>query len=821
MAGYFGKNYEKDEDALVESSQEATNSYDYSQDQNQTAEPNPFEADDSYDEEDQNKNNKVEDTAGQDAPVAANEEARAQQANNGQSYVDTAIANTVGEQQTAQPDPVAAMQKNGLDADTISALQQIDQYAHTKSPEEFQRGFANIASQNKVVADLYMQYYVNGTNQTQAPQEQQAPTENQILPSAGGNYQADKIYDPSKTYGRQPDGTYQYSYSAKQLQNDLAKEGYYKGNIDGYFGQQTQQALDNYLKDNGILAAPSSTEANKDVPMSQDGSMSAAQQQATQPQVTQQATNPSTKQAVANTTGENANQPNTFWEQIQRGWDKLWHGDNNTQSAEPANNSSPTSNQPQADYEPYSFNWFVNEYKTENPNASEQDARQWAGQQIIGIQNGEIERPKGQVYGSPRYGGVEEKPWNLTVDSMKEDLARMEQEGNRGVQEGQFAKNDQQYALWHLLHPTGTLDDYYRIYPNRAPTETATAEETSQENGSASAPVYGTPRTESPTAESRKMSYNTEAPPQWIPKNDPNQGLSDLLPNINFIPEASADEMRQIQMESSPLLQSRSLGGRPAGIERPTPSVGDIAMQQQLAELEREWNNQNSEDTFSTPLTAEERYARIPETQTGYNTQQPAGYTMQTPSAPTNNGAYSDANRKEAHSPEGIASWTNAWTQTPEYQALERQRQIDRINGKGESMTNYYSKMLDSMQTGEISSDDIQSSGTSRTSPLTAEERLARIPDTETGYNTPYTAPNYFEEEQNTEEARNAMESNYEQKVPTDNNTMYLFQYISDMDNLKKQFPNYSDSALMDMMLVNEEMRNGQSSYYKWLANNL
>lgn len=49
----------------------------------------------------------------------------------------------------------------------------------------------------------------------------------------------------------------------------------------------------------------------------------------------------------------------------------------------------------------------------------------------------------------------------------------------------------------------------------------------------------------------------------------------------------------------------------------------------------------------------------------------------------------------------------------------------------------------------------------------------------------------------------------------------YNTQFQKDLDDMKRQFPNYSYNALVDMVLVGEEMRNGQSSYYKWLASRI
>lgn len=64
---------------------------------------------------------------------------------------------------------------------------------------------------------------------------------------------------------------------------------------------------------------------------------------------------------------------------------------------------------------------------------------------------------------------------------------------------------------------------------------------------------------------------------------------------------------------------------------------------------------------------------------------------------------------------------------------------------------------------------------------------------------------------------------NYNATRPRQNSRedVYNSQFQEDLANLRRQFPNYSYSALADMVLAGEEMKNGQSSYYKWLASNL
>ena len=49
----------------------------------------------------------------------------------------------------------------------------------------------------------------------------------------------------------------------------------------------------------------------------------------------------------------------------------------------------------------------------------------------------------------------------------------------------------------------------------------------------------------------------------------------------------------------------------------------------------------------------------------------------------------------------------------------------------------------------------------------------------------------------------------------------YFKQMQNDFANARKQFPNYSYSALADIVLFNNEMKNGQDSYYKWLASRM
>lgn len=116
-----------------------------------------------------------------------------------------------------------------------------ESYKNFMSNPDF-REFVRMSDQN-----MYNQYM--GQMQqwnTQQPTQTQTPQNPANVTSAQGVH-----YDPSQSYGRTADGKYTYSYSAQQLQNELARAGYYKGAIDGLFGRKTQEALNAYLGNNG------------------------------------------------------------------------------------------------------------------------------------------------------------------------------------------------------------------------------------------------------------------------------------------------------------------------------------------------------------------------------------------------------------------------------------------------------------------------------------------------------------------------------------------------------------------------------------------
>lgn len=116
-----------------------------------------------------------------------------------------------------------------------------ESYRNFMSNPDF-REFVRMSDQ-----DMYNQYMGQmQQGNTQQPTQTQTPQNPANVTSAQGVH-----YDPSQSYGRTADGKYTYSYSAQQLQNELARAGYYKGAIDGLFGRKTQEALDAYLGNNG------------------------------------------------------------------------------------------------------------------------------------------------------------------------------------------------------------------------------------------------------------------------------------------------------------------------------------------------------------------------------------------------------------------------------------------------------------------------------------------------------------------------------------------------------------------------------------------
>ena len=537
-----------------------------------------------------------------------------------------------------------------------------------------------LMSSNAPEAQKYRNAYMAYQNMMQTPAQQTpapaqapaqtptpAPAQNPILPSAGGNYQADEIYDPSKTYGRQADGSYVYSSSAAQLQRDLNRVMNAGLAVDGYFGEKTQQALNEYLAQNG--------------------------------------------------------------------------------------------------------------------------------------------KPENSVKGDESYKMFDEPIGPSLPQGGMSSAASQESTKNDNQTE------DDRQKLIDAINDRGrSMTEYYQV--NHTPSE------------------------------------RTETSAYW----DANR------PEVRM----DADNYAQNALE-----EARS---RPSWNE--TPEYQALERQRQIDAINDRGRLQT--DYYSHMLD-------------DMQAEQPSGYSMNTPSTPTGNGAYSDANREEVHSPEGRASWTNAWTQTPEYQELLRQRQLEDIERAGRRDTDYYSKMLEDLQVpttqesmtgnsmsaalenrqpdrtmprgyatpateslagnsysealarattqpdtnifrqemeelqGEMASNDIQSSATP-TETVSPEEQAMRDAYAN-AMQSAGRARDIFNglptEAEQMQQAREQREQNMRTALENQFNNPYMQQFQRDFDQLKQQFPNYSNTALMDMILVNEEMRNGQSSYYKWLANSL
>jgi hypothetical protein len=122
---------------------------------------------------------------------------------------------------------------------------------------------------------------------------------------------------------------------------------------------------------------------------------------------------------------------------------------------------------------------------------------------------------------------------------------------------------------------------------------------------------------------------------------------------------------------------------------------------------------------------------------------------------------------------------------------------------------------------GSMASNDVQASSSETASPE-EQDMLAAY---EAAMQSAGRARDIFQglptEAEQIQQTREQWDQNMRTALENQFNNPYMQQFRTDFEQLKQQFPNYSDTALMDMVLVGEEMRNGQSSYYKWLANSL
>lgn len=107
------------------------------------------------------------------------------------------------------------------------------------------------AEQTQYLANTFGVNTPTQTPTQTAPQQSQQTAQNDegaaALQAASNTVDPNGIYDPSKTYGRQENGSYVFSNSAAQLQRDLNRLTNAGLTVDGYFGEKTQQALNNYL----------------------------------------------------------------------------------------------------------------------------------------------------------------------------------------------------------------------------------------------------------------------------------------------------------------------------------------------------------------------------------------------------------------------------------------------------------------------------------------------------------------------------------------------------------------------------------------------
>ena len=668
--------------------------YDYTQNQQDNSD-NLFADDTSDDEEeDNNKKDTTEDTSGQDALIATTEQARAEQANNGRSYVDTAVANTTGEQPAQQEGLNNILQQTGVTADEWKRI--------TDPNFNIQGLLADKSAEGQKYRDAYAAYQnmMQGAQQAPAQQGQQTlMTSASEAPQTGTYADPKGYYDPNQKYGRLDNGDFVYSNSAKQLQNNLAREGYYKGSIDGYFGEQTQQALNNYLADNGIKVEEdkgSQTLADSGNEAPAPSNPTANTQAATQ-QITGQTTTAPATQTSNLDQAVNASSPSK-----KSTHDDAWYADQYEKI---------TGNAPRTDIlSPERIKNFVDTQLQKLGEA-------WQGEEYdrLLMENAQAEQAQKQA----ETDALNQRRDEYFTPKFEKDL-----KGGKSVEQI-IAENDKSYNRW--------INDNW---------------------------------------DDLSYTYNLQGNPFEIGENQDAERLSRFSDLEKAYRESviGKDGLTGQQQADFDQMDRNDWYQRP---EQQSPAQSEPINYDALADL---MNQMDRNDWYQRTETQQEPASR-----------EPINYD-----ALANELFQADRNDwyQRPETPE-------APTRTPiEYSdAFIRQQDMNDAYSPRQSYNNNYRAELEKMQSQPdiIASDDIQSSGT----------------------------PNYFTQEQNADEARAAMESNYGQRVPTNNETMYLFQYISDMDNLKKQFPNYSDSALMDMMLVNEEMRNGQSSYYKWLSSQL
>lgn len=486
-------------------------------------------ANDSYDSNDRAGQAALEQASAESqAPAQPVEPAQPQN-----EYTQQALQDVVG----AQADPVTSMQRDGIDADTQTKLAQANSLIASGNAtlDDLEKNYSSYYG-------LYMKYYGQPAQQQPTTTAPATPAQQTLIDSsaqsqsAGTYIDPKKYYDPSLKYGRQENGGYVYSNSAAQLQSNLAREGYYKGAIDGYFGQQTQEALDAYLSEHGIKTEP---EPDK-------GAATLADAIQETPSNVEQAL----KNYATSIRPESSAVPDSLPSAGQV------YGMPQTTSPSSGRHYEGVGN------------------KAQNPDKVSQE------EAITGT---------APVYGTPRYGGITERPtWDNFNDlAMQQQLMELQREwdANEAMQNGQ---NNEPTAPEYTIYdePIGpTMPEPTGVYgtpgnrgiPNRYQAE---IEQIQEPQGQ----VYGTPR-------------NGSVPERYIAPEESLQG-------------------------TAPVYGSPRYGGVP---ERVTwDNYNDVAMNQQLAELEREWNANNAREA-NGEVYGMPRNGSVPERYTAPQEETPVG----------------------------------------------------------------------------------------------------------------------------------------------------------------------------------------------------
>lgn len=725
MAGYYGKDYVSSDDENKQNDAASTpvdnTLYDYTQTQAADAN-NPFSS--------------TNDTSADDSSTPTPEQAAPEQAQEPAPQNETERTAAAAE---ANANTHAAAEANsGMREVTSDEMNNIYTQTGVNSEEwakltsgkyDIQKLLGDTKPETQKYRDainMYMGYAQSVQQAAQAPttapaQQPQATPQNQILPSAGGNYQADRIYDPSKTYGRQADGTYVFSNSARDLQNNLAREGYYHGAIDGYFGQQTQDALNAYLAEHGIKTEPEKgsdtlTQAAEEAPKAET------------PSNVQTAVQNTTTGSTASTNTNNPAVPTP-----------------NASSSKPAHDDA----------------WYAEQYEKITGSAPRTDIL--SPERIRDFVNKELaSRPA--------------TPEDEGYDAMLQQQALYEQAREQERLNEINANRDEAFT-------PKFINDL--------------------RNGKSVEQILG----------EGDKSYN-----RWIEDN-----WDDLSYTYNL------------------------------GSEFPTDNKGaeQSALYSELEEAYRnstvDKNGRTGESQAGDSMSRALENRKVPEDFSGYTEPfvDAAGRQNQIDAINARGRSMDTYYRDMLDSMQSQPVERQSMTGNSMSEALEN-RQPDRLMPRGyatpanESLagnsfsaalgnavsapdTNIFRQDMEELQ-GEMASDDIQSTGSS-TEPESSDEQ-AMLEAYEAAMQSAQRARDIFSglpttQAEEMQQAREQWQQNMRTALEDTFNNPYMQQFRKDFEDVQRQFPNYSYSALADMVLFNEEMRNGQSSYYKWLTSQL